>query len=698
VLYNWARSLLRACFDGGLTMLKTQVQMLKGIGPKKAMRLERIGIRTLGDVLEFYPRSYIDKRKIHNFSDVETDLTGTFLCQVVSTSSTRSFGRNKAMLKVQVQDDTQKGELVFFNAAYLQNKYQTGMRLMIFGSAKRQNGKVSFIHPECGVQGEVNAKEFLRIMPVYPLTEGLSQKDIGGLVKQTLPLVLPEIEETLPELILDQHNLMALGSSLTHIHYPGDDGLLLMARKRLIFEELFNLQIGLIYLKKEFNHTIGVQMQSSSKVDDFVKTLPFNLTGAQLKTWKQVEADMISNKTMNRLVQGDVGSGKTMIAILSMYLATLNGYQSAMMAPTEILAEQHYHSLTEFMKPLGIKVGLLKGQSKEKKKVLEELACGEIQVVVGTHALIQKDVEFKCLGLVITDEQHRFGVRQRNTLSDKGKTPDVLIMSATPIPRTLSLILYGDVEVSVIDELPAGRKQIKTHFIQKNKYAGMYKFIEDEVKDGRQAYFVCPLVEDSDVLDIESAESLYERLSKQVFPKLKVGLVHGRIKAQEKDQIMRAFAEGKLDILVSTTVIEVGINVPNASIMVIQNTERFGLSQLHQLRGRVGRGQWQSYCFLTSEKPGKVAKERIQTLVKTNDGFEIADKDLELRGPGELLGIRQHGIPELRLANLSKHGDILEAAQSTAINIMKQYAKGDDPFVDRIVKNVTSKLFDEFSI
>lgn len=679
-------------------MLKTQVQMLKGIGPKKAMRLERIGIRTLGDVLEFYPRSYIDKRKIHSFADVEDELTGTFLCHVVSATSTRSFGKNKAMLKVRVQDESQKAELVFFNAAYLKDKYQAGMRLMIFGSAKRQNGKVLFIHPEIGVEGEVNAKEFLRIMPVYPLTEGLTQKDITGLVKQALPLALPEIEETLPKLILDQHNLVSLESAIRNIHYPDDDGKLMMARKRLIFEELFNLQIGLIYLKKEFNQTLGVKMERNAKVEDFINSLPFTLTGAQMKTWKQVESDLTSDKTMNRLVQGDVGSGKTMIAALAMYLSALNGMQSAMMAPTEILAEQHFSSLTELMEPMGIKVGLLKGQSKDKKKVLESLAKGEVQVVVGTHALIQKDVVFEKLGLVITDEQHRFGVRQRNTLADKGSTPDVLIMSATPIPRTLSLILYGDVEVSVIDELPAGRKQIKTHYIQQKKYSDMYHFIEKEISDGRQAYFVCPLVEDSDVLDIESAESLHDRLSNKVFPKLKVGIVHGRMKASEKDKTMRAFADGKIDILVSTTVIEVGINVPNASIMVIQNTERFGLSQLHQLRGRVGRGQWQSYCFLTSEKPGKVAKERISTLVQTNDGFEIADKDLELRGPGELLGIRQHGIPELRLANLSKNGDILEAAQSTAINIMKQYAKGDDPFIDRIVKNVTSKLFEDFSI
>lgn len=679
-------------------MLKTHVQMLKGIGPKKAMRLERIGIKTIEDAISFYPRSYIDKRKIHSFSDIEDELTGTFICQVVSMTSTRSFGRNKAMLKVQVQDEAQKAELVFFNAVYLKSKYQMGMRLMVFGSGRRQGSKISFIHPEVGVQGQVDAKDFLRIVPVYPLTEGLSQKDISGLVGHALPLGIPEIEETLPELILNQQDLMSLQEALKNIHYPDDDAALARAKKRLIFEELFNLQIGLIYLKKEFNQTLGVQMMKKDAVESFIKALPFELTGAQQKTWNQVEADLTSKKTMNRLVQGDVGSGKTIIAALAMYLSFLNGYQSAMMAPTEILAEQHYHSLRELMAPLGVSVGLLKGQSKEKKKTLDALACGEIQVVVGTHALIQKDVDFENLGLVITDEQHRFGVRQRNTLADKGQTPDVLIMSATPIPRTLSLILYGDVEVSVIDELPAGRKEIKTHFIQKKKYRDMYQFVEKEIQSGRQAYFVCPLVEDSDVLDIESAESLYERLSQKVFPSLKVGLVHGRIKAQEKDKIMRSFARGDIDILVSTTVIEVGINVPNASIMVIQNTERFGLSQLHQLRGRVGRGQWQSYCFLTSDKPGKIAKERISTLVQTNDGFEIADKDLELRGPGELLGIRQHGIPELRLANLSKHGDILEVAQSTAINVMKQYAKGDNPQIDSIVKGVTSKLFEDFSI
>ncbi len=680
-------------------MLNTSLGMIKGVGPKKQIKLERLGLHVFEDAVYNWPRSYVDKRDVKYFSQAEEGMGAVFEATVVSVGGTPSYGKRKGLLKIGLTDGMAKGEAVFFNAAWLKGRFQAGQTYLFYGQPKRQGAKVTLFHPEFIAHDDPKIDQFLRIEPVYNLTEGIGQKDMIKLHGSVIPLALPYVEENLPEDMLDHFDLPAKGWAVQQMHTPTSVEDLQKARRRFVFEELFSLQVGLLFLKKSFGDQKGKVYQAKNQaLDQFLATLPFSMTPAQEKVWLDIQKDMYSDKNMNRLIQGDVGSGKTLIAMLSMYLAVLNGKQAVLMAPTEILAEQHFESYQKQFAPLGVTVDMLTGSVKDRKSVLGRLESGESQMVIGTHALLEDHVAFQDLGMVITDEQHRFGVRQRNKLSAKGMVPEMLIMSATPIPRTLSLILYGDVDVSVIDQLPVGRIPIKTRFIKPNKYDDMYEYIRKQVGEGRQAYVVCPLVEDSEVLDLQSATSIYERMSTTIYPDLKVGLVHGKMKAKEKDAVMRSFASGETDILVSTTVIEVGINVPNASIMVIQDCERFGLSQLHQLRGRVGRGQYQSWCFLVSGKLGKIAQERVKTMVETTDGFKIADKDLELRGPGELLGTRQHGVPELRLANLSKDGDLLRQTQAAAVALVDKFTQEGDSETRVLIQRITKPLFKEFSI
>jgi len=671
--------------------LETQLMELKGIGKKKADNLKRLGLRTIGDALNHYPRGYYDRGKVITIATMTEDDPGTIKAEVVTVANTKGHGR-KDYLKLTVTDGTSNLEILYFNAGYLKNKFIEGEEYYFYGKLSRSGFYKQMTHSEFIKANGKGLKDFLSVRPVYGLTEGINQNDLIKIMDQVFKKNTFKVEETLPKEVVENHNLCTRDFAVRNIHFPSSREGYKISKYRLVFEELLNLQLGLLAIKKDYSVVEGTQFEDAfSYGEAFQKKLPFDLTGAQKRVWEEISADLVSPLAMNRLVQGDVGSGKTIIAIMGMIASAKNGYQSVMMAPTEILARQHYESISQILEDDGIKVELLTQGSKSPEGI-ERIKSGEADIVVGTHAVIEDNIEFANLGLVITDEQHRFGVRQRKKLEEKGNSPNVLIMTATPIPRTLSLVLYGDMNISVIDELPKGRKQIKTVHVTSKKERDMYQFIRDEIDKGRQTYMVYPLIEDSDKVDLKSAQSTFEELSKGELAGFKMALLHGKMKNREKEEIMNAFKEGLIDVLVSTTVIEVGINVPNASIMVIEHSERFGLAQLHQLRGRVGRGEYQSYCFLFSDSKGKVPLERIKMMTSTNDGFKIADKDLEIRGPGEFLGIRQHGVPELRIADLLKHGKILNVAQEEAKRLV---AAGE---TDEEIRAFMNKLMMGFAI
>lgn len=513
-------------------------------------------------------------------------------------------------------------------------------------------------------------------MPVYQLTYGVTNKEIMSIIRTVLEDKELIIQEYMPQRIIEKYRLCSIDFAVRNIHSPSSKESLKIALYRIVFEELLILQLGLFVFKSGRNKEDGIKFETSKDLKKIISALPFKLTKAQNRALDEIIQDMNLEKIMNRLVQGDVGSGKTVVALLALANCVLNGYQGALMAPTEILAGQHYISLTESLKDFGINVGLLIGSltKKQKDTVLEQIKNNEIDILIGTHALIEDKVEFNNIGLVITDEQHRFGVMQRSKLSLKGANPDILVMTATPIPRTLALILYGDLDISIIDELPPGRQPIETIAIEKSKRDRAYNnLVRREVESGRQVYIVCPLVEESEAIEAKSAVELVEELRAEYFHDLRLGLLHGKMKSSEKDEVMRLFKDKEIDILVSTTVIEVGVNVPNATLMIIENAERFGLAQLHQLRGRVGRGSHKSYCVLIYDSKTDVCRQRMAIMEETNDGFKISEKDLEIRGPGEFFGTRQHGLPELKVANLFKHIKILKLAQQEA-----RYILGED--------------------
>ena len=654
--------------------LNKDVQFVKGIGPKKAKKLNKLGIFTLKDLIYYFPRQFEDRNNLKKIFELQNEDKATLKVIIVGiTTSSPRKGMN--ITKVDVRDDTGYAKLVFFNQDYIKNTLKPGDTILVFGKVKKEFKSIEL--SSCEVEFLTNSpKNTCKIMPVYPLTYGVTNKDVMGMIKTALSDPNLEIKEYLPKRIIEKYKLCSIDYAIKNMHIPTSKEALKIALYRIVFEEFLILQLGLFTFKNGIEDIEGIKFKKNKILDNILSSLPFKLTGAQDRALNEIIEDMNSNNVMNRLVQGDVGSGKTVVALLALSYCVLNGYQGALMAPTEILAEQHYISLTDTLKDFGMNVELLVGSltKKQKEKVLDKVKNNEVDILIGTHALIEDKVEFNKLGLVITDEQHRFGVRQRNKLSSKGDNPDILVMTATPIPRTLALILYGDLDISIIDELPPGRQPIETIAIDKKKRDNVYNsFVRTEVEKGRQVYIVCPLVEESEAIEAKSALNLVEELKTEYFSDLRVGLLHGKMKGSEKDSIMKSFKNKELDILVSTTVIEVGVNVPNATLMIIENAERFGLAQLHQLRGRVGRGSHKSYCILIYASKSDVCKQRMSIMEETNDGFKISEKDLEIRGPGEFFGTRQHGLPELKVANIFKHMKILKLAQQEA-----RYIIGND--------------------
>ncbi len=654
------------------SVLNENIQFVKGIGPKKAEKMARLGIFTVKDALYYFPRQFEDRsRQKKIFQLEEGEKTGVRVkIDRINSVSRRKF----SITEFYVSDDTGKAKLVFFNKAYLRNTFRVGDIVKVFGSVKKNLGPVTELH-NCEIEYDKLDKNTGIIVPVYSLTAGVGNKEVMGMIRNIFESSDISIDEYLPKWLVDKYNLCGVDFAIKNMHFPEKKENVKIAMYRLIFEELLFLQLGLFTVKGNNKVGKGIRFQRHKDMDKIEGKLPFKLTRAQKKAYDEIIEDMTSDRIMNRLVQGDVGSGKTIVAQLALANCVLNGYQGAYMAPTEILAKQHMESFKDFFEGTGIRVEVLTGSStkKEAREILEDLASGQVDILIGTHALIEDRVEFASLGLVITDEQHRFGVNQRGRLTSKSENPDVLVMTATPIPRTLALILYGDLDISIIDELPPGRKPIETLAIEKRKRESYYMSkVRSEIEKGRQVYVVCPLVEESETLDLKSASEVYDELRYDFFKDLRVGLLHGKMKASEKDQVMEAFKNHELDILVSTTVIEVGVNVPNASLMIIENAERFGLAQLHQLRGRVGRGSEKSYCTLIYGSKTEICRHRMAIMEETNDGFKISEKDLELRGPGDFFGTRQHGLPELRVANLFKHMKILRLVQKEAREIYAQ--------------------------
>lgn len=674
------------------------LKYVKGVGENRARLFAKLGLFTLGDLLHYFPRDYEDRSVYKPISEAADGESITVRIRFVSDIAESRPRRNLSLLKAQVTDGVSLMNVTWFNQSYIKQSIDISREYVFFGTVKRIGSRVE-IHNPVFEELEHSGNLTGRIVPVYSLTRGITQNMLRKILRNALDAVSDKLVDILPSGFRSQYRLAETAFAFEQIHFPTSMENMEMARRRLVFEELLLLQLGLFSIKGSNNAQNGIRF-SPVDMEPFLKALPFKLTSAQERVLAEIKADMESDRRMNRLIQGDVGSGKTIMAVLAIYIAASSGYQSAFMAPTEILAEQHYRSVVPLLERFGIKVGLLTGgmKKKEKETIKEEAREGRLDVLIGTHAVLEESTVFKRLHLVITDEQHRFGVRQRARLSQKGENPDLLVMTATPIPRTLSLVLYGDLDVSIIDTLPPDRKPVKTYVVDERMRDRVYQFIRKNIAEGRQAYIVCPLVEDSEELEVESATGLVEKIRDDALKGLRVGLIHGKMKSAEKDDVMRKFSRGELDVLVSTTVIEVGVNVPNANIMVIENAERFGLAQLHQLRGRVGRGPYQSYCILFNQGKSQISRQRMEILAKSNDGFAISEKDLELRGPGDIFGVRQHGLPEFRIANLYRDMEVLKDVQKAAQYIMAEGLLEKDeawrPLAKRVELMVKEKLQD----
>ena len=676
--------------------LNDSIRYLKGIGEKRAELFNKLGVFAICDLLYHIPRGYEDRTDIRDIVDL---VEGESVCVRVSLAGgIRSFRASTGarVTQVKMTDGTGILNVTWFNSPFMEKVLKSSQEFILFGKVGFRGRNPEMINPVTESQEKEGSKTG-KIVPIYPCTAGLTQKNIRDAVQNALTLIDESIPENLPESVRLAYHLMPIEQAMHEIHEPTDFDSFYEARRRLVFEEFFILQVGIGMAKDQRKKGIANKFDDVKCIAEFAQNLPFELTVAQKRVINEICSDLKQETPMNRLVQGDVGSGKTVVAAAIMYAAVKSGFQAAMMAPTEVLAKQHYATLKKLFDPWGIQVAFLSGSQKaaEKNRNKQMIEDGTAGVIVGTHALITEKTEFKNLGLAITDEQHRFGVRQRMALSGKGENLHSLIMTATPIPRTLSLILYGDLDISIIDELPKGRQKIETLAVGEEKRARVNEFVIKQLNEGRQAYFVCPLIEESEVIEATAAYDYLEKLKKGAFKNCKIEVLHGRMKASEKEEIMQKFVNGELEAIVSTTVIEVGVDVPNATVMVIENAERFGLSQLHQLRGRVGRGQWKSYCIMFCESGSSFAKQRMQVMCETDDGFKIAEKDLELRGPGEFLGTRQHGLPEMRIGDLISDMELLKEAQSAARILLEHDPKLEKESV-AVLKKCVEKTFDEY--
>ncbi len=647
--------------------LKTDVRYIKGIGEQRAKALGKLDIHTLRDLISWFPRRYEDRTEVRRIADLVPGEAACVAAMAASTPTVSHVRKGLDLVKLRAVDETGALDVTFFNQSWLKNNLRAGETYVFYGRAEGNLLRRRMTNPVVEPEGRREATG--RIVPVYPLTAGVSQLILSRSIRQGLNACADILPDVLPDEIRREHQLCRAGYAYENIHFPETAEALDLARRRLAFEELFLFTLGLRRLRRR-REEVEVEPFRPVDMGEFYNALPFNLTEAQRRCVEEALADMASGRPMNRLCQGDVGSGKTMVAAACAYFCVKNGRQAALMAPTEILARQHYEGLAPLLEPLGVRCALLTGSNtaKEKRDLAARLSAGEIDFILGTHALITGGVEYQRLGLVITDEQHRFGVGQRAALAGKGDHPHTLVMSATPIPRTLALILYGDLDVSVIDQLPPGRRAVQTSLVDSSYHPRIYKFLRKLVGEGRQVYIVCPAVSESEEGgdDRKAVTEYAAKLQDEVFPDLRVAYVHGKMRPKEKDAVMSAFAARETDILVSTTVIEVGVDVPNAAVMVVENAERFGLSQLHQLRGRVGRGEWQSYCVLISDNRSEETRRRLKVMTKTADGFKIAEEDLRLRGPGDFFGQRQHGLPGLRVADIGCDAQLLREAQAAA--------------------------------
>ena len=661
-----------------MARLSDPISILKGIGPSKAKLFANLNIYTLGDLICHFPRGYEDRTKLVPIEKLEPDVPACFRAMVMNTPKTAHIRKGLDITRVQVADTTGRLNLTFFNSKYVSEQLQYGKEYIFYGAVSGDFIGYNMTNPafEAMDSQPVTTR---RVLPIYPLTAGLSNRAVLKAVRQALEICDTPVE-IIPESVRRQYGILGADRAYAAIHEPASMAEAELAKKRLIFEEFFVFSAGLSLMRASRAEK-KTEPYSNLDLTDFCNALPFKLTGAQSRAIGEILEDFRRGAPMNRLVQGDVGSGKTMVAAGAAYAAIRNGRQAALMAPTEILAEQHYHSLSRLFAPMGIRVALLTGsmKPKEKKEVREAIQSGSVNLVVGTHALITDATVFADLGLVITDEQHRFGVGQRAKLSAKGHDPHLLVMSATPIPRTLALLMYGDLEVSILDELPPGREAVDTFLVGESYRARINAFIRKQVAEGHQCFVVCPAVEENEELGIKAATVWAETLQQTVFPDLRIALLHGQMKATEKEEAMASFARGEADVMVATTVIEVGVDVPNATLMVIEDADRFGLSQLHQLRGRVGRGKAKSYCILTSHNKNQETLNRLKALCKTTDGFKIAEEDLKLRGPGDFFGSRQSGLPTFRVANLSYDLQTLKDAQAASAQWIDTYGTSDAP-------------------